>query len=104
MTRRQSRRNAQQSGTIEELLRIRREAGDTAAIPIGLLDDHDVDPDLEDGGDDEPLPGWTTTVNQAAKGRHRFGCFGPRSSGKPAAGWTRTFRLARPMSECWASS
>jgi hypothetical protein len=44
---------------IEELLRIRSEADETALFLIGLLDDRDADPDLEeepdreDGGDDE---------------------------------------------------
>ena len=49
---------------IEELLRIRREAEDTVAFLIDILDERDGDPDeetdnpdLEDGGDHEPSLG-----------------------------------------------
>jgi hypothetical protein len=69
---------------IEKLLRIRREADETAQFLIGILDDEEPDPDLEPtfgylppgcidegepGHDEEPTLGWTATLNQTDRNR-----------------------------------
>ena len=46
---------------IDELLRIRDQADETAAFLISVLDARSEDPDLEDNGDEEPSLGWTKT-------------------------------------------
>jgi hypothetical protein len=71
---------------IEELLRIRREADATAARLIDLLDLHELDPDLEDGGDPEPTLGW---AGAECNGRYRDE---PQQDGErePSLGWTST--------------
>lgn len=54
---------------IEELLRIRREADDTVAFLVDLLDEKEGDadleeePDIEEGGDDEWSLGWTDSAS-----------------------------------------